>query len=128
MTGDTIDISNLAEFEWYEYVYYITPASHDSLANKRLGRYLGPSFDVGEAMCMKVLNSNAKNLSRTLVFPISEEELRSAKFKEKKEAFEKELAVIVGQRDLNADDGFEVESTDDRESVNPQDPDYETPL
>ena len=78
-------------------------------------------------MCLKVLNSNAKVLSRTSVFPVLEEELRSENFKTRKDAFEKELATNVGKRDPDADDGFEVESSYDKDSSNPQDCDYDTP-
>jgi hypothetical protein len=50
MTGQTADISQFYELEWYEWCFY-----HDSAIkfpnNKfRLGRWLGPAIDVGPAM------------------------------------------------------------------------------
>jgi hypothetical protein len=53
LTGDTIDISHLCELRWYDMIWYLD--SLDKAQNKKLGRYLGPSHDVGQAMCVKFL-------------------------------------------------------------------------
>lgn len=67
LTGDTSDISNLCEFRWYDLIWFIDPL--DKFQNRKLGRYLGPSYDIGQAMTSRVLNSRAQVLSRTSVFP-----------------------------------------------------------
>ena len=41
---------------------------------RQLGRYLGPSHDVGQAMCLKVLTDTGHTLTRTSVFPLSDED------------------------------------------------------
>lgn len=48
LTGDTSDISFICEFGWYDWVWYETPKEDE---RRRLGRYVGPSFDVGDALC-----------------------------------------------------------------------------
>ena len=51
ISGDTSDISYLVEFSIWDWVWFITPTEH-ATQNKRLGRWLGPSFDVGDALCV----------------------------------------------------------------------------
>ena len=58
MSGETSDISQFCEFEWYERVKFRDVAIQfpdDSLV---LGRYLGPSIDVGPALAAKILKQN----------------------------------------------------------------------
>jgi hypothetical protein len=64
LLGDTTDISNLCQFTWYEFVWHIDP--RDSLDKQKLGRCLGSSHSVGDAMCYKVLNSTCLVLVRSL--------------------------------------------------------------
>jgi hypothetical protein len=58
MTGSTADISNIAEFKWYHWVYFCDTAIQFPQDPKVLGRYLGPSADIGPAMAAKLLKSN----------------------------------------------------------------------
>jgi hypothetical protein len=51
MTGDTDDISALAEFGWYNWIWYHHPRSDGTLCKKRLGCHIGPSMSSGAAMC-----------------------------------------------------------------------------
>ena len=79
MTGDTCDISFLAEFGFYDWVWYVQPkgeraqedTSEPSLSRKKLGRYLGPSLSVGDAMCGTVLTEIGTRLERTSIIPLS---------------------------------------------------------
>jgi hypothetical protein len=96
LTGDTCDISHLCEFRWYDTVWYIDPL--DKLENKKLGKYLGPSHDVGQAMCCRILTSNAKEISRTSVIPLSVEEKNSEVVKDRIKAFNEKLSTSLGDR------------------------------
>lgn len=73
LTGEAADISCLAEFGIYDWVWYITPvtAERDDMQTKRLGRYLGPSENVGEAMCGTVLTDRATWVDRTAIIPLT---------------------------------------------------------
>ena len=42
ITGDTADVSFLAEFGWYDWVWFVSPHDHTQVGKKHLGRYLGP--------------------------------------------------------------------------------------
>ena len=76
MTGDTSNISFLAEFGWYDWVWYDDPRSkvrgqevtgEPSLDKKRLGRYLGPALNVGDKMCGTILTERSTRLQMQLI-------------------------------------------------------------
>ena len=48
-----------------------------SMGRKRLGRHLGPSHNVGGAMCGVVLTEKGQQLHRTSIFPLSVEDKNS---------------------------------------------------
>ena len=65
LTGEIADISDFAEFGWYQWVKFrdtVIPYPEDKLI---LGRYLGPSTDIGAAMTTKILKSNGQYVHRT---------------------------------------------------------------
>jgi hypothetical protein len=96
LLGDTTDISNLCQFAWYEFVWHIDP--RDSLDKRKLGRWLGPSHSVGDAMCYKVLNSTGLVLVRSSVLPLSTDDMNSEVVKQKMEEFTSYLAEHLGIR------------------------------
>ena len=49
LTGDTIDISEWIEFEFYDLVVYWD--NRDGEAGQSIGRWLGPSHHIGSALC-----------------------------------------------------------------------------
>jgi hypothetical protein len=65
---------------FYDWVWHITPAEK-GLQRKRLGRYLGPALNHGDAMCGFVLRETGKVVDRSSIIPLSEEELRSEEIK-----------------------------------------------
>jgi hypothetical protein len=96
LTGDTCDISHLCEFKWYEVVWYVDPP--DKMEKRKLGRYLGPRHDIGQAMCCKILTITGTVLSRTSVVPLSVEDKNSDIVKEKLKSFDTGLAQALGDR------------------------------
>ena len=124
LTGDTSDISMLCEFGWYEYVWYLSPAD-DNMEIKHLGRYCGPSRDVGEALCARILTRKGKFVHRSSVLPLSDEEQRSPVVAKKIEAFEAELKEALGQKydPLKPDQVDKSELTPEFEPYEPIEPD-----
>ena len=62
---ETADISKFAEFGWYDWIKFRdtnVPYPDDKLV---LGRYLGPSTDIGPAMTAKILKQNGQYVHRT---------------------------------------------------------------
>ena len=68
MTGKASDISHLCEYDWFDWVMFCDGTyvsySDDNLV---LGQYLGPTPDVGPAMCAKILKI-MENLCQDLLF------------------------------------------------------------
>jgi hypothetical protein len=64
ITGDTPDISEYMAFQWYQPVWYLDSATFPN-DKKKLGRWLGVSHHVGQAMCFWILTDNATVISRT---------------------------------------------------------------
>lgn len=85
LTGDTTDISHICEFGWCQWVWFMSPPREGSMETKRLGRHCGPSFDVGEALCAWCLMDEARLVSGTSVFPLTQAEIDSEAIKVKKQ-------------------------------------------
>ena len=66
ITGEQADISWLAEFGWYDYVWYLSPED-SSMERKKLGKYCGPFFNEGDAMTAKILPISGIQVNRTSV-------------------------------------------------------------
>ena len=60
LKGCTSDISNLCEFEWYDWVMINDSPSTFPEVDFQLGCWLGPAADVGSAMTYKILKANGK--------------------------------------------------------------------
>ena len=65
--GNTPDISEYVEFEFYDYCWYWdTPQSYPH-EKKSLGRWLGVAHRVGQSMVYYIMNSNGKVITRSTV-------------------------------------------------------------
>jgi len=136
--GETADISHLVEFSFYDWVWFISPkeAKYDRMT---LGRWLGPSFDVGDALTYAILTPSAEIVHRSSVIPLNVEEKNSEDVKRLKVKFMDVLEKKLGERaqgleteDQDADFGrklddertplFEPYDDDDEKIDDPDDP------
>jgi hypothetical protein len=77
LSGETADILEFAEYGWYDWVKFrdtTVPYPEDKLI---LGRYLGPSTDIGPAMTAKILKGNGQYQHRTTFRGLTEDEIRN---------------------------------------------------
>ena len=65
--GDTPDISNLLQFEFWELVYYHDPQASFPDSKECLGRFVGIAENVGDFMTYYVLAENSEVLARSSV-------------------------------------------------------------
>lgn len=65
--GDTPDISNLLQFEFWELVYYHEPQESFPNPKERLGRFVGIAENIGDFMTYYVLADNGEVLARSSV-------------------------------------------------------------
>ena len=58
MLGSTVNISNLCQFGWFDWVMFRDSVSTFPDYTHILGRYLGPAIDVGSALSAKIIKRN----------------------------------------------------------------------
>ena len=80
LTGETPDISEFVDYSWYDWVAYFDPDigtldQDESPQKEKLGRWLGPSHRVGQAMCFYLLTETGKIISRSSVRRLSDDEM-----------------------------------------------------
>ena len=117
LTGDTPDISHLVEHRWYDPVWYSNPR----FEGRKLGRWLGPSDSVGQAMSSKILTAKGKIVHRTSVWPLSVEKSHDETFTAQKEQFNDSLREALGNRA----DGLPPGDEDEPDEYNTATPHYE---
>jgi hypothetical protein len=69
VTGDTPDISKWIEFDWYQPVWYHEPGDFPNNDKERVGRWLGISHRIGQALCYWILPVSGEPIARTTVRP-----------------------------------------------------------
>ena len=85
LTGDTIDISEWTEFEFYDLVVYWD--GRDNESRQSIGRWLGPSHHIGSALCYYILTEKATVLSRTTVQHITKDEFQTLEMQQRVAAY-----------------------------------------
>lgn len=76
--GDTPDISEYAQFDWYDYVEYYSPSeAGDKEEKSKLGRFLGVAKNVGASMTYWVLTERGQVIARSTVSALSDEDRRN---------------------------------------------------
>jgi hypothetical protein len=58
VSGQTADISPFVEYSWYEWVKYYDKTASFPNPKELIGRWLGPTLDLGPAMTAKILKAN----------------------------------------------------------------------
>ena len=118
LTGNTPDISSLCEHGWYDWVWFLNPPDFD-MEVRELGRWLGPSHDVGQAMCSKLLNKKAQIVCRTSVFPLSVEDEHSEVITAQKVVFEEALKAKLKDRAEGVGNEDDLDDGDDTPEYEP---------
>ena len=100
LTGQTEDISNLAEYGWYEWVKF-----HDYISKEEtLGRWLGPADEsVGSAMTSKILTKKCQIYITATLRPLTQEEWDSDVEQRLRESFNTTVNQRLGDP-LNDED------------------------
>jgi hypothetical protein len=71
--GKTVDISTIAEYDWYEWVNFRDTAAKFPVSKIQLGRDLGAAIDIGPAMTRKMLKKNGRFMYRSSVRPLAQD-------------------------------------------------------
>ena len=91
--GNAPDISRLVEHEWCDWAKFRDAAPSFPDTNEVLGRWLGPSPDIGSEMCYHVLKSSGEVVQRTAARALSESELESESEKTNRASFDAQIEI-----------------------------------
>ena len=97
LSGKTADISPFIEHEWYDFVKWFDHGSSFPEPKEVHGRWLGPSMDIGPAMCSKIIKSNGQIINLSSYRGITEEERQDPTQKKLRDEFDSELIKKLGQ-------------------------------
>ena len=103
MKGQPADISNICEYEWYQWVMYLEPDVQFPDDKWKLGRYLGPATDVGSMMTSKILNYNGNYVPRSTFRPLTEAEMANPDEQEARRQFDLHLESSLGKSAVASD-------------------------
>jgi hypothetical protein len=84
---ETVDISTIAEYAWYEWVKCMDTAAKFPVSKIQLGRDLGTAIDIGPAMTRNILKQNGSVMYRSPVRPLTQDEIQSPTEKKEREEF-----------------------------------------
>ena len=92
--GEEGDISNLCQFQWYEWCYFRDQTEGFPKPKEKLGRILGPARGAGNEMCQWVLKNNGQVVARRSCWPLSVAELHSPIEQRKRDIFD----ALIGEK------------------------------
>ena len=101
ITGETPDISEWADFGFYDRVWYWDAPGMDD--NPKPGRWLGVSHRVGSALCYYIITATGKVISRTSVQHATDIELQTDAVKQRFQALDQSLSDVIN------DDNFQIQ-------------------
>ena len=97
VTGNTPDISEYTDFNWYENIWY-----HDQEATfpddkRKLAKWLGVAHRVGQALCYYVLPASGRPIVRSTIQALSEDELHSVKIQQQLKDFDQQIENNIAE-------------------------------
>jgi hypothetical protein len=126
MTGNTADITHIAEFCWYDWVMFCDnePSYPDDMLILR--HYLGPAIDTGLALTAKILELNGVFVCRSTLQHLTDEELSSSVHQEMRRRFDESIEHHLGLVALLQDFPSEDMTPDPAyfDDTNAMDPEY----
>jgi len=134
LTGNTPDISEYLDFEWYQPIWIYDSAPFPE-QRRNIGRWLGIAHRVGQAMCYWVLPPSGVPIARTTIQAISKDELKTDVISGQLQAYDAEMAIKLGPKLSNDTTSFalnlrlyrEDEDNENDDDIEPFEPEACTP-
>jgi hypothetical protein len=120
LTNEEGDISNLCQYDWYQWCYYRENTSKFPFNSEILGRILGPAKGEGNEMTQWTLKANGNVVPRRTVHPLNTAELHSVTELKKRNIFDARIEGRWGTStsaplEATTDDEFEEYRDDDED-------------
>jgi hypothetical protein len=96
MTGNTTNISHIAEFSWYSWVMFCDNKPSYPDDKLILGCYLGPAIDTGLALMAKILKWNGVFVCRSTLRHLTDEELDNPVHQDMRRKFDESIEHHLG--------------------------------
>jgi len=93
VSGETADISPFCEFGWWDWVMFRDNTVSFPQDKKVLGKYLGPSIDVGPAMTARIMKENGEVVDRSTLRLLTPEELACPNHASQREQFLRKITA-----------------------------------
>ena len=90
------DISDICEFEFYEWVMFNDSQATFPKTRFQVGRWLGPAIDVGSALTYKRLKSNGQVVPRSTIRHLTHDELTNPDHIAQTKAFDDNMIQKIG--------------------------------
>jgi hypothetical protein len=108
--GETVDISTIAEYAWYEWFKFRDTAAKFPVSKIQLGRDLGAAIDIGPAMTRKILKKNGMVMYISSVRSLTLDKIQSpTELKERQEldtAIEEKFGPATNKKDFQDDPDY----------------------
>ena len=121
ITGDTVDISEYLDFDFYDWCWYHENAG---LGPTKLGRWLGVAHKVGGLMSYWVLTINCTVIARTTVQRVTSLEMQATHMKERTQAFDETMKVKIKDSEHIILEGGKTQPYDWNDHPFDEDPDF----
>jgi hypothetical protein len=96
VTGNTPDISEYTDFDWYAPLWYYEDNPFPA-TRRILGRWLGVAHRVGQALCYWILTNTGQVIARTTVQALSLAELETQAIIDELKAFDNRIIITLGE-------------------------------
>jgi hypothetical protein len=94
--GSTVDISAYAQFDWYEYVWYLEPKASFPNEKKCLGRWLGVAEVSIDVMASYILTDKGTVVVRKSIWGLSKLEVETDEVKETAKELDEQITRKLG--------------------------------
>jgi hypothetical protein len=107
--GETVDISTISEYAWYEWVKFCDTAAKLPVSKIQFGKDLGAAIDIdiGPSMASKIMKKNGSVIYRTSVRHLTPDEIQSTTENKEREEFsiviEKKFSASMDMIDFKDD-------------------------
>jgi hypothetical protein len=98
LTGNTPDISEFLEYEWYQPVWYYDLAPFPQ-QRKRIARWIGIAHRIGQAMCYWLLPESGIPIARTSIQAITQDELATHTIQAQLQSYDAQIANVILRND-----------------------------
>ena len=96
VSGETSDISPFVELAWYQWIMFRDTGVSFPHDREVIGRYLGPSTDIGPAMTAQILKSNGWIVHRSTYRGLTQDEMKCPDHTQRRKEFDDEIQKKLG--------------------------------